>query len=236
MKTYQTLALIGAILGFLFGLLLMGMGSIVGAGTNAGAGTIILSLIGLVLAFYDSKNPKLFGIVLIVLGLLTFFTTLFGMIVGALFIISGIKLRKEPMPRRGSSKDIVIAVILVILILAFFGGTLSGMKITTEKDTTNDITSTATKENSCIEIVQYNNRTNKYGWFIVTGTLTNNCPYTEWGKVYFVLYDKSGRVIKSDFTFSDPSEIPPGEVYGFEETWTDETILRDLHSYDIHTG
>jgi hypothetical protein len=105
MKDYLILALVAMIFAVLFGLFGMMVGIGVSEYHTEGRlimglciAAIIVSSIGFVFAAVGPRNPKFFGFLLIVVGILQIILmTLFGVLPGVLFIVSGILLRKEQM-------------------------------------------------------------------------------------------------------------------------------------------
>ncbi len=95
------------------------------------------------------------------------------------------------------------------------------------------MTQQADEERNCIELLQYNDRRNEYGWLIISGTVKNKCSYRKTGTIRFLLYDSSKNLITSDYTHSDPWQIPAGATRGFEKTWTDDTVYTKVSSYKI---
>jgi uncharacterized membrane protein len=105
MKDYLLLALLAMIFAIMSGL----FGAIVGAagaafGDRAGGSlviglciaAIIFSVIGFLFAFVGLRNPKFFGFLLIIIGIMQLILmSLFGVLPMILFITSGVMLRKE---------------------------------------------------------------------------------------------------------------------------------------------
>jgi hypothetical protein len=139
MKTYQILALVAVILGFLFGIGLMGLGLIVNAGPGLGMATIIFSIVGFIMAMNEWANPKLFGIVLMMVGLLLFFSSLLGLLPGILLIISGFLMRKEESIGKSGTKDLILAIIIVLFSLLLFAMAIEAAGRTTNTDKQSEI-------------------------------------------------------------------------------------------------
>lgn len=61
-----------------------------------------------------------------------------------------------------------------------------------------------------------------------TGTQQSNFT-----KVFATFYDQSGKVIYVDFTYTSPSDIPPGQVYGFKVTGPNSPIASHVATYSL---
>ena len=86
---------------------------------------------------------------------------------------------------------------------------------------------------NCIEITKKSDRTDEYGWLVISGEAKNNCNFQAIGKIYFTIYDANGNVLSSEFAFTNPYEIPAGATKSFERTWTDETVYSRAKSYKV---
>jgi hypothetical protein len=66
-------------------------------------------------------------------------------------------------------------------------------------------------------------RINDLGWYEIVGEVVNGgTDDTEFVKVVATFYDETGRVIDTDFTYTDPTDVPAGQSAPFELTVNDE--------------
>jgi hypothetical protein len=77
-------------------------------------------------------------------------------------------------------------------------------------------------------------RINDLGWYEIVGEVVNGgTDDTEFVKVVATFYDETGRVIDTDFTYTDPTDVPAGQSAPFELTVTDEDISDDIESVKL---
>jgi hypothetical protein len=77
-------------------------------------------------------------------------------------------------------------------------------------------------------------RINDLGWYEIVGEVVNGgTDDTEFVKVVATLYDETGRVIDTDFTYTDPTDVPAGQSAPFELTVNDEDISDDIESVKL---
>jgi hypothetical protein len=77
-------------------------------------------------------------------------------------------------------------------------------------------------------------RINDLGWYEIVGEVVNGgTDDTEFVKVVATFYDETGRVIDTDFTYTDPTDVPAGQSAPFELTVNDEDISDDIESVKL---
>ena len=87
-----------------------------------------------------------------------------------------------------------------------------------------------------LTIEQGEQRINDFGWYEIVGEVVNGgSDATEYVQVVATFYDEAGRVIDTDFTFTDPSDLSAGQSAPFEITVTDEDISDDIESVKLAT-
>jgi hypothetical protein len=77
-------------------------------------------------------------------------------------------------------------------------------------------------------------RINDLGWYEIVGEVVNGgTDDTEFVKVVATFYDETGRVIDTDFTYTDPTDVPAGQSAPFELTVNDEDISENIESVKL---
>jgi len=85
-----------------------------------------------------------------------------------------------------------------------------------------------------LRIEQGEQRIGEFGWYeIVGGVVNGGSEPTQYVKVVASFYDETGRVIGTDFTYTDPSDLAAGQSAPFEITVTDEGISDDIESVKL---
>ena len=85
-----------------------------------------------------------------------------------------------------------------------------------------------------LTIQEGEHRINEFGWYEIVGEVVNGgTDDTEFVKVVATFYDETGQVINTDFTYTDPSDIPTGQSAPFELTVTDEDMSDDIQSVKL---
>jgi hypothetical protein len=92
----------------------------------------------------------------------------------------------------------------------------------------------AVAEATVLRIVQGEQRIGEFGWYEIVGEVVNGgSEPTQYVKVVATFYDDAGRVIGTDFTYTDPSDVAAGQSAPFEITVTDEDISDDIESVKL---
>lgn len=74
-----------------------------------------------------------------------------------------------------------------------------------------------------LEILSHSSYIDSIGWMHVVGEIKNIGTETaNYVKVIATFYDEAGKVVAAEFTFSDPSDIEPGQKAPFEILLSDE--------------
>lgn len=85
-----------------------------------------------------------------------------------------------------------------------------------------------------LTIQEGEHRMNDNGWYEIVGEVVNGgTDDTEFVKVVATFYDETGRVIDTDFTYADPTDVPAGQSAPFELIVTDEDISDDIESVKL---
>jgi hypothetical protein len=85
-----------------------------------------------------------------------------------------------------------------------------------------------------LTIQEGEHRINDNGWYEIVGEVVNGgTDDTEFVEVVATYYDEAGQVINTDFTYTDPSDIPAGQSAPFELTVLDEDISEDIESVKL---
>lgn len=85
-----------------------------------------------------------------------------------------------------------------------------------------------------LTIQEGEHRINEFGWYEIVGEVVNGgTDDTEFVKVVATFYDETGRVIDTDFTYTDPTDVPAGQSAPFELTVNDEDISDDIESVKL---
>jgi hypothetical protein len=94
--------------------------------------------------------------------------------------------------------------------------------------------SSAVAAAAVLTIEQGEQRINQYGWYEIVGQVVNGgSEATEFVKVVATFYDETGRVIDTDYTYTDPSDLASGQSAPFEIRLTDEEISEDVESVKL---
>jgi hypothetical protein len=92
----------------------------------------------------------------------------------------------------------------------------------------------AVAADTVLTIQEGEQRINEFGWFEIVGEVVNGgTDDTEFVKVVATFYDETGRVIDTDFTYTDPTDVPAGQSAPFELTVSDEDISDDIESVKL---
>jgi hypothetical protein len=85
-----------------------------------------------------------------------------------------------------------------------------------------------------LRIEQGEQRIGEFGWYEIVGEVVNGgSEATQYVKVVATFYDETARVIGTDFTYTDPSDLAAGQSAPFEITVTDEDIADDIESVKL---
>jgi hypothetical protein len=85
-----------------------------------------------------------------------------------------------------------------------------------------------------LTIQEGEHRINDNGWYEIVGEVVNGgTDDTEFVKVVATYYEEAGQVINTDYTYTDPSDIPAGQSAPFELTVLDEDISENIESVKL---
>ena len=85
-----------------------------------------------------------------------------------------------------------------------------------------------------LRIEQGEQRIGEFGWYeIVGGVVNGGSEPTQYIKVVATFYDEAGKVIETDYTYTDPSDLAAGQSAPFELTVSDEAISDDIESVKL---
>jgi DNA segregation ATPase FtsK/SpoIIIE-like protein len=77
-------------------------------------------------------------------------------------------------------------------------------------------------------------RIGEFGGYEVVGEVVNGgADDTEFVKIAATFYDENGRVIETDYTYTDPSDVGAGQSAPFEITVLDEDISEEIASVKL---
>jgi hypothetical protein len=94
----------------------------------------------------------------------------------------------------------------------------------------------AVAEATVLMIEEGEQREAEFGGYEVIGQITNGgTSSTEYVKVTATFYDENGRVIDTDYTYTDPSDLAAGQSAPFEIRTSDEEIAEDIESVKLAT-
>jgi hypothetical protein len=94
----------------------------------------------------------------------------------------------------------------------------------------------AVAEATVLTIEEGEQREAEFGGYEVVGQVTNGgTRNTEYVKVTATFYDENGRVIDTDYTYTDPSDLAAGQSAPFEIRTSDEEIAEDIESVKLAT-
>jgi hypothetical protein len=73
-----------------------------------------------------------------------------------------------------------------------------------------------------------------YGSVFVVGEVRNDLPdVLKYVKIVGTFYDSGGRLIDTNFTYTDLDQLRPGEKSPFKLIITDESVLQNLNNYNL---
>lgn len=94
----------------------------------------------------------------------------------------------------------------------------------------------AVAEATVLTIEEGEQRDAEFGGYEAIGQVTNGgTRSTEYVKVTATFYDENGRVIDTDYTYTDPVELAAGQSAPFEIRTTNEEIAEDIESVKLAT-
>ncbi len=75
---------------------------------------------------------------------------------------------------------------------------------------------------------------NGYGWYQLVGEVTNTGTRTiEFVKVIATFYNKAGKVIDANYTYTEPSDLAVEETAPYKITLLDEDIFSKVKSISV---
>lgn len=96
--------------------------------------------------------------------------------------------------------------------------------------------SAAVAEATVLTIEEGEQREAEFGGYEVIGQVTNGgTRSTEFVKITATFYDENGRVIDTDYTYTDPSDLAAGQSAPFEIRTTNEEIAENIESVKLAT-
>jgi hypothetical protein len=99
----------------------------------------------------------------------------------------------------------------------------------------NKLTDNALTDSNGIEILSHSSYTDTLGYLHVVGEIQNNTPANiQFVKVTGTFYDSNNQVVGTDFTYSNPSDIGPGQKAPFELTLLSASIpVTQIDHYNL---
>ena len=98
-----------------------------------------------------------------------------------------------------------------------------------------NLPSTPTAQDESIKILSSNDFIDSIGYLHVVGEIENNTPANiQFVKVTGTFYDSSNQVVATDFTYTNPSDIGPGQKAPFELTLLSASIpVSQIDHYNL---
>lgn len=94
---------------------------------------------------------------------------------------------------------------------------------------------TQTDSGQCLKLLNHYGGIDEYGFYEIKGGVKNDCPTIKrYVELIFTFYDSSNNVIGTDFTYTDPSDMPAGMTAGFESIETDEDVSARIARYEVY--
>jgi hypothetical protein len=85
-----------------------------------------------------------------------------------------------------------------------------------------------------LKILSHNKSLDTFGYIHVTGQLQNvGTNSTTYAEVIATFYDQTGTVLGCDYTFSNPSDLNPGQIAPFEVIFTYNEVTVNISTYDL---